>query len=275
MGHISEAQMEFVNVRCPLHDEQAATEFLFEVPPNNWAQGVSLRVVRCKECGLVFFNPNISIKDRKDYHTEAYYIANEKGCVGYPNYLEKDHIGAKIYFGKLLHSWFSRLWKDKQRKPMSLIDLGCATGHMSKPFHDKGWKVVGIDFSEWAITWGRENLGMDLRCQDMDELLLDEEEKFDCVLFWDSLEHSQYPRKLLKKVYEYTASEMLMIIQMPDVDKFVDNPQDSFWSLYQHCFHYNEKTLAKLLELEGFKISKKLPSSQPREMLFVAEKRKD
>ena len=275
MANTSRPRMEFVNVKCPLHEGETATEFLFEVSPNNWAQEVSLQVVRCEECGLVFFNPNISVKDRKNYHSEEYYIANEKGCVGYPNYLEGDHIGAKIYFGKLLFSWFNRLWNSKERKPHSLIDFGCATGHMSKPFHDKGWKVVGIDFSEWATSWGREYLGMDLRCQDMDALQLGDDEVFDCILFWDSLEHSQFPRALLKNVYAHSSAASLMIIQMPNIDKYLDAPKHPFWSLYQHCFHYNKETLERLLELEGFQIRRELPSSQPNEMLFVIEKKED
>lgn len=265
---------ELTEINCPLHDHITESEFLFECRPNNWAQKTSLRVVQCKECGLLFFNPNLSITDRKAYHSREYYIADTKGCIGYPNYIEEDHLGAKIYFGKLIYSWFSRLWKDKTRKPCSLLDLGCATGHMSKPFHDRNWKVVGIEFSKWAVDWGREHLGLDLRHQDMDELFLDEEEIFDCVLFWDSLEHSQYPRKLLQKVYHHSPDKMVMIIQMPDVTKYVDDPKHPFWSLYQHCFHYNKDTLGRLLELEGFEITRKLPSSQSDEMLIVAEKKK-
>lgn len=264
--------MNMIDIKCPLHDHPTETEFLFECPPNNWAQEVSLRVEQCKECGLIFFNPNPSIEDRRAYHTKEYYVADSRGCVGYPNYIEEDHIGAKIYFGKLIFSWFSRLWKDKTRKPCSLLDFGCATGHMSKHFHDKGWKVVGIEFSKWAVDWGREHLGLDLRCQDMDDLFLNDEEIFDCVLFWDSLEHSQNPRELLRKVYKHSSENMVMIIQMPNIEKYKDNPAHPYWSLYQHCYHYNPTTLNKLLELEGFKTSRKLPSSQPDEMLVVAEK---
>ena len=266
---------ELIEVRCPLHDHHTKTEFLFECPTNNWAQEQSLSVVRCVECGLVFFNPNISAADRQAYHGEEYYIASDKGCIGYPNYVEEEHLGAKIYFGKLIFSWFNRLWTDKTRKPCSLIDIGCATGHMGKAFYDRGWKVIGIEFSKWAVDWGRKNLGMELRCQDMDELFLDEEEIFDCVLLWDSLEHSQHPRELLRKLHKHSSENMLMIIQMPDAAKYIETPEHPFWSLYQHCFHYDLETLDLLLHLEGFERRRKLPSSQPDEMLIIAEKKKE
>lgn len=264
---------ELIEVNCPLHDHRTKSEFLFECPPNNWAQERPLRVERCEECGLLFFNPNIAVADRQAYHGKEYYIADPRGCIGYPNYIEEDHLGAKIYFGKLIYSWFSRLWKDKTRKPCSLLDIGCATGHMSKPFFDRGWRVVGIDFSKWAVDWGREHLGLELRCQDMDALFLDDEEIFDCVLFWDSLEHSQRPRALLRKIHQHSSKNMIMIIQMPDAAKYGDDPLHPFWSLYQHCFHYNKTSLERLLNLEGFGITRSLPSSQMDEMLIVAEKK--
>ena len=264
---------KFVDIMCPLHDKKTETTLLFECPPNNWAQDVSLQVVKCNECGLVFFSPNLSPSVRRAYHGEEYFRAPEKGCVGYPDYVEDGHVGAKVYFGKLLVHWCHRLWKGKTNPPSSVIDLGCATGHMLVPFQTKGYDpVVGIDFSKWAVEWGKSNLGIDLRCQDMDALRLGKEEMFDCIIFWDSLEHAQKPRQLLRKLYAHSPEEAVMIVQMPDVDQFGDNPDHPFWSLYQHAFHYNEETLTKLMELEGFSVQKRLPSSQAEEMLFAVTK---
>lgn len=266
------AKSDFVSVDCPLHDEPTEVKVVFDAKPNNWAQKGALRVVKCNECGLVFFNPNMSPEARRAYHGEEYYVQDDRGCIGYPNYLEDDHVNAKLYFGKLILSWCKRLFPNKKRKPGSIIDFGCATGHMGVPFKEASWRVVGVEFSEWAVNWGKENLGLDLRCQDMDDLRLEEDEKFDVVMFWDSLEHSQRPRELLRKVYAHSPEDMLMIIQLPDVGAYLKDPSHQFWSLYQHCFHYIPETLRLLLEMEGFKVQRKMPSSQAGEMLFAAVK---
>lgn len=264
---------DFVDIKCPLHEEGSDLEPLFECPPNNWAQEVSLQVVQCQSCGLIFFSPNLSPSVRRVYHDENYFKATEQGCVGYPDYLEDNHAGAKVYFGKLVAHWFHSLWKGVTDPPRSIIDLGCATGHMLLPFKTKGYElVVGVDFSRWAVEWGKANLELDLRCQDMDFLKLGKNESFDCILFWDSLEHAQSPRKLLKKLHKHSSADAVMIIQLPDVDQFKTEPKHPFWSLYQHAFHYNEDTLRILLELEGFQIKRRLPSSQPQEMLFAVAK---
>ena len=258
-----------VKVICPLHAQKTKTKFLFECSPNNWAQKVSLRVVQCQKCDLIFFSPNLNPEIRKAYHNQDYYRATEKGCIGYPDYIEEEHLSAKIYFGRLLLSWFTRLRKNKDNLLDSIIDLGCASGHMLIPFRDKGFTTVGIDFSEWAVEWGKKHLDLDLRCQDMDQLRLGKNELFDCIIFWDSLEHVQKPRKLLKILYKHSTKDTLMIVQMPDVNQFKNDPTHPYWSLYQHSFHYTEKTLGRLLKLEGFQIHRKLPSSQSAEMLFI------
>lgn len=265
--------MKTIDVQCPMHDHPTETKFIFYCEPNNWRQEMQLPVRQCSECGLIFFSPNLSAKDRKEFHDRNYYVADEKGVVGYPDYFDESHTAAKIYFGKLVLTWFGKAYREAKRKPNSILDLGCATGHMLIPFKDQGWRATGIEFSPFAVNWGVENLGLDLRCQDMDKLGLPKDEKFDCVLCWDSFEHAQFPRKLLRAVYKHSPENMRWIFQLPDVDFYLKDYRHPFWSLYQHSFHYNPDTFRMICEIEGFEVDQELPSSQRGEMLFIVKKK--
>ncbi len=84
-------------------------------------------------------------------------------------------------------------------KPCKAIDIGCGEGFYSIYLASKGFDVLGIDFSEKAIKYAKENAasqGVNVRFLVMDVDDLEKlEEKFDFVLEWGVMHHIMPPQR--------------------------------------------------------------------------------
>jgi 2-polyprenyl-3-methyl-5-hydroxy-6-metoxy-1,4-benzoquinol methylase len=83
---------------------------------------------------------------------------------------------------------------NKERiKPCKAIDIACGEGYYSVYLALKGFDVTGIDLSNRAIAYAKENARInkvDIRFLQIDiENLVDLDEKFDFVLEWGFLHH--------------------------------------------------------------------------------------
>lgn len=85
------------------------------------------------------------------------------------------------------------LVESEKIKPCKTIDVGCGEGLYSIYLASKGFNVLGIDLSENAIRYAKENAkkqNVNVRFKAMDVLDLSElKEKFDFVFEWALLHH--------------------------------------------------------------------------------------
>lgn len=90
-------------------------------------------------------------------------------------------------------------------KPCKAIDIGCGEGFYSIYLALKGFDILGIDLSEKAIQYAKENaasLGVNARFIAMDIVNLEQlKEKFDFVFEWGVMHHIMPPQR--QKYVEY------------------------------------------------------------------------
>ena len=271
--------MALISVLCPICEKDASAS-LFAVE--------GLQLVRCKECGLTYFNPNVRTDEHYAFLGEDFFIApiiqqlrdsgrydfsvymehvHHPSVIGYPDYLEPEHLRAKELWGRTILSWFVKAWQEQKFTglPFSILEMGCATGHMLLPFKEAEWKpIVGQEVSEWIVQHKAPMIN--IRLGELHTLDFGKD-KFDCVLCWDSFEHTHYPNEALCKIYEATNDQMLMIWQTPNVD--LASQEWYLWSPRQHNFFLNHITASKLLEKHGFKIIGEKISPEADEMVLL------
>jgi len=248
---------------------------------------------------MIFFRPNVSHDIHNNFLDRNYWIApafqeaigsgnynfdvyldilaSDAKVKGYPDYLEPEHLQAKVSWGRRLMQWFLRYAQGRSLK--TVLEIGCATGHMMKGFFDMGGFSygVGIDVSPLIIEHGKQllknyidNKKLDLftgECWEYNAGV-----KFDCIIMWDSFEHIQYPEKALGWVKDNTSSEALMIIHTPDAE-LAGDADWYLWSPKQHCFFYSKETADIFLSKFGFqRIAEKI-SPEPDEMVLIYKKK--
>ena len=69
-----------------------------------------------------------------------------------------------------------------------LLDVGCATGFFLDLARRDGWQVAGIEPSEWASSYARDVLGLDVKQGTVSTAEL-RDNYFDVITLWDVVEH--------------------------------------------------------------------------------------
>lgn len=231
---------ELEEVHCNLCGSNKSTLILLEN---------SLPILKCLNCGLVYVSPRPQSKDLERFYDK--YFPEES--------VELWEKQMQHVFRKEGLSWI-RKFKDKGR----LLDIGCGYGFFLKLMHNNGYQVFGIEPSNKAIKFARDNLSLDVR----EGCLFDAEfpeNFFDIVTFWYVLEHIPNPLEHLLKVNRLLKYEGLLIIRVPNMNINIDRilyrlgPLGRKFFLInppRHLYDYSPSIIRKMLAKGNFKVIK-------------------
>lgn len=203
-------------------------------------------LLKCENCGFMSADLNLSNAEIKQLYSENYYHGEE-----YADYLSDKQIIQKN-FNKRLEKMKPYLDNVKDKK---LFEIGCAYGFFLQVASQIFGKISGIDISEDAIKYAKEILKLDVYAGDF--CLLDIQDKFDVICMWDTIEHLDKPELFVKKSYEILNKDGLLCITTGDIGSVNARLRGRKWRQIHpptHLHYFSRKTLALLLEKEGFEI---------------------
>jgi SAM-dependent methyltransferase len=208
------------------------------------------RLLRCSRCSLVYLDDKVDpakfINDAK----ESYQCENKQ--IEYWSFPEM-YNKYSFVFDKFFHERLSRCLKyNKHIKAM--FDIGAGYGFWMAYCYKRGIEVKGIEISEEAVKYGRDNLGLNIEKSSLIDFPFDKQ--YDLYNLCDVLEHLENPNKNLQVIYNVIKPKSLLYIQVPDV-LGVRIPLKHNLGLPHHLWQFNFKTLKMLLEKNGFKILKR------------------
>ena len=109
------------------------------------------RVVRCGECGLLRLDPQPPAIELHRYYPANYWFAPDESTAGrweeaYRRLVLRDHV----------HFVSRAMRETSARGP--LLDVGCGGGLFLGMMRERGFRVLGLDFSREAagIAWRRQ-----------------------------------------------------------------------------------------------------------------------
>jgi len=120
------------------------------------------------------------------------------------------------------HTRVKQALKNIIRSNMKVLDIGCGTGLTSVFMGEIGAYVKGVDISDRLIEFARANSlhlhNVKYIVEDIVELNLDDDEKFDAITIIDSLEHIKRHNFLLflDKVAGYSTVNTIIYLNIPD-----------------------------------------------------------
>lgn len=218
-----------------------------------------LKIARCRSCGLVYLlNP----PEEKEIYEDYYSV--EFGKEDYSHESEFGHL-REIY--AINRQRVNKL-KSVSGSGKSLLDIGCGTGLFMKTASESGFETYGIDISNNALRFAREEFGLNAEKKSVKELIT-EGKSFDIITLWHVLEHFLNPVKELKLIRELLNEKGLLIIEVPNFNSIEFRLSGRKWKggnhpLYHRTF-FTAKTLEDTLKLSGlgnfrrFMMSYRLP----------------
>jgi SAM-dependent methyltransferase len=166
--------------------------------------GVSVSVVKCKNCGLVVPQPlpvPLSIEDHYKVPPETYWK---------PEFFKVNEIA----FDGLNNQMNSI---QKMKPGSKILDIGAGFGRAMVAMEKKGYDVYGIEPSEAFYDKAVNEMGVPkdkLKLSTVEDCCF-EEGFFDVVLFVAVLEHLYHPAEMLMKAMKWLKPGGLMFVEVP------------------------------------------------------------
>ena len=148
----------------------------------------------------------------------------------------------------------------------NVLDVGCGDGKLGAFFKTKGSRVVGVDINPEAVEKARKRLDQAVLCDVEAEDFPNE--KYDVVLFHESLEHTRNPARVLLKAQKVLKPDGFLVVTVPNIafikwriwlllgripEQDMHLSPDRPWFV-AHVFSFTEDSLKKLLRDMGFHI---------------------
>ena len=195
-------------------------------------------IVRCTRCGHMQLAVFPSEGDLSESYAEAEsedYITEENGQRATARAV-LDRISRQVDTGRLL-------------------DLGCWVGYLLDEARKLGWEVTGVEPSEFASAYAREELGLDVRTEGLFDADL-EAGAYDAVFMGDVIEHLPAAGDALDRIGSLLAPDGVVALALPDAGSRLARAMGKRWwsVLPTHVHYFTRASLSALLVRHGYRV---------------------
>jgi 2-polyprenyl-3-methyl-5-hydroxy-6-metoxy-1,4-benzoquinol methylase len=212
--------------------------------------GISMDTVVCSDCGLIFTKDRLDEKSFKKFYTEQYRDMYEGKRFSWSErelqtYFQSNGIGSRFV---------DNILRVSRLKPAALIlEIGAGGGWNLIPFKERGFRVIGYDYDERFLDFGRSN-GLDLRQGGAKEAAKNQE-KADLVLLIDVIEHFDTPLVELEMIRAILKEDGQVFVKTPGLRAALYGRAGGDLLGYlqnAHTYLFERKTLEMVMEKAGF-----------------------
>lgn len=208
-------------------------------------------VIECLVCKLNWCSPMPSSEDLTDYY-EKYYETRYSTVDKYPL---KTRLRSIVTFRRArLESFFSLIEKYSPGK--SILDFGCGEADILYVAKEKGWKVLGVDYSnELSEKFRKDNI--EFKCgSDLNSIGI-VKNSFSCISAKHVIEHIPEIEKFLNSIKQYLTPQGIFAVKTPSASSNRAKLRLSNWHMVrpmEHFWGFNIDNFRSLLEKNGFNI---------------------
>jgi SAM-dependent methyltransferase len=200
------------------------------------AQHLPIRVTADERFDYLKFEPAVN----EWAVIDAAYRQNEN--IGFLN----PESGQMATYGASANNFF--LMAIRQVKPTQIFEIGCGAGYSIHFLQEQGFKVTGIDPSEYSLRWS-ERLGFNLINDFFREGLLDK--KPDFIYCNDVFEHVRDVAHFSRAVYDSLDDEGVFCIATTNSTRSIALGDISMFE-HQHVNMFTDRSLRLILREAGF-----------------------
>ena len=134
-----------------------------------------------------------------------------------------------------------------------ILDVGCSFGFFLDVARKRGWKVYGVEISEYASNHAKRNLGLNVVNKDLIGARFDTG-FFDIVTLWNVLEHLHDPVELMNEVYRILKEKGIVVLTTGDIESPLARLKRGRWRMLIppiHLSHFSPSTINYLLDPSG------------------------
>jgi 2-polyprenyl-3-methyl-5-hydroxy-6-metoxy-1,4-benzoquinol methylase len=209
----------------------------------------SWTIYKCPDCGLGILHPRPSKTELESLYEKEYFE------VQYDAGVQPDSPEFKRWMDLLEHR--HRFFKRKKSKG-NLLDIGCGNGYFLALCRSRGYDVMGIDVSRWAVRYATTVLKLNVFQGELSDIFLPDHQ-FDVITMFHSMEHTRNPSETLLRIKDWIKPDGILIVEVPNYSGTDAMKQGEAWVGWQipyHFFHFTPASLTRLLGNHGFEVIK-------------------
>jgi SAM-dependent methyltransferase len=199
---------------------------------------ISVRIVKCRKCGLVYANPKPSF-DR---------FSSDDVTLEHGTYMEEER------GGRLAAKSTLKVLKKFKKTGGNLLAVGFGIGFFMDEAKSSGWEVSGIEFSKPLAAFTKEKFVLEGMAEGPFNPSLFPRNYFDFVLLKDTLDHLEDPREALIGVRHILKPSGALCVNVPNIESTISRLLGARWwgIKHAHLYYFTPRTLSKMLEVTGF-----------------------
>ena len=120
----------------------------------------------------------------------------------------------------------------------NVFEIGCAEGMLLHALKNRGMNVGGCEMNRAVADEGVKGLGVDIRTEQFEDLILPEE-SHDLVISFHTLEHMRFPARVLAKIAHILRPDGAVLIEVPCGEEEYENTD--------HLHFFSAQSLRHLL----------------------------
>lgn len=205
------------------------------------------RLVRCKQCGLVYLNPRPAPESISEIYPDEYdqYTPTSPAASQWRRLISD--------YGVIKRAHAILNYKQTGR----LLDVGCATGvFLDRMRQSPGWDIYGVEVSATASEYARRVFKLNVMTGSLEDASFPPR-YFDVITMWNVLEHLPDPVKSLMRINKLLKPDGLLVFNTPNLDcldAHFFGPNWIGFEIPRHFYIYSQATLMQTLLKAGFKI---------------------
>jgi len=245
--------------------------FLFDARDRLHGIGDIFTYVRCKECGLVYMNPQVVPEDIEKLYPADYapHTTTGKrtgsGIRSLQNKIMKTPVIGRLLKGVTNVKIADTIYRSLNQRSR-ILDVGCGAGSFLNSLRtDKGCEVYGVDISEAAVGEAKSSFGLDIFKGTITEAPFPAAH-FDIITAWWYLEHISDPQTTIAKISSLLKQNGHCIIGVPNYESFnAKHFKDKWYHLDcpRHLCIWTPRAITRLLENHGLAVSKIIYDKTP------------
>ena len=225
-------------IKCPICDSDSSNHFL-SLKDRLEVSNEIFSLVEC-DCNFIYLNPRPNEKEIYTYYKNENYDPHNN-----VNFLYKS-------IQKFSFIWkVSIIKKISQKNNISILDYGAGKGEFASFFKKKN-NNCHIDIYEPILN--NFNLNNDIQVfSNHSDIKL----KYNIITFWHSLEHIHNLNEVFSLIQKHLISDGYLFIAVPNLDAVEKKYFNKNWAPYdapRHLYHFNYKSMKKILNKHNFKI---------------------
>jgi len=251
--------------------ESNEQRFLFEVKGRLHGVEVSstFTYVQCKQCGLVFMQPQIPSEQLKEFYATDYaphqVVKLSENKETDPKKSWYRRMSTYLYDQRSI-AYVPSFIREALNIKSRVLDVGCGNGRFLNDLKkETGCQTFGVDISDLAVNAAKESYDLEIIKGTTEDLTFPND-SFDLITAWWSLAHVYDPVEELQRFLKFLKGDGYCILGIPNFNSFNAKFFKGRWFHLdppRHLYIFSPHSITNILKNNGFSVKKILYSRQP------------